>query len=208
MYFEYKEKPSFNSSPHGPQIKIITQIKPNSKVLDVGCASGYIARELKPKNCYVIGIEIDERMAYEARKFCDEVLVVNVEDVQELPFKHGFFDVIILADILEHLKRPDTVLVRLKKYLSNSGYIIASIPNIAQIENRFKLLFGGFGYEESGILSKGHLRFFTLKTTREMFRVSGYDILKIYPTGLGSILKVWPTLFSFQFLVIAKPVKL
>jgi 2-polyprenyl-3-methyl-5-hydroxy-6-metoxy-1,4-benzoquinol methylase len=207
MYFEYKEKPSFNPSPNGPQAKIISQINPNSMVLDIGCASGYIARELKAKNCHVIGIEINEKMAREAQEFCDQVLVFDVEEIQELPFKNGSFDVIILADILEHLKRPDTVLVNLKKYLANNGFIIASIPNVARLENRFRLLFGNFDYQEGGILNKGHLRFFTLKTTKELFRATGYEILRIYPTGLGSMLKIWPTLFSFQFLVAARPFK-
>lgn len=202
--FSYKENLRFNSSIHNPHVKITNKIVNDLKVLDIGCASGYIANELVKKGCYVVGIEIDEEMANSAKKFCNNVIIADVESLEELPYAEKFFDVIIFSDILEHLKRPDLVLLSIKKYLNADGVVIASIPNIARFEYRIKLLRGKFEYEDSGIMNRGHLRFFTLETIKKLFESSGYEIKEIDCTGLGSMLQVFKTLLSVQFIVTAK----
>lgn len=206
--FEHHEEHMFNPSPHSPHMKIIKYIGNDKTVLDVGCSTGYIARELKKKGCHVVGIEIDEVAAEMARNYCGKVIVGDIEEVKELPYPDGYFDVIILSDVLEHLKRPDVVLLKLKRYLKPGGFVIASIPNIARLEYRLKLLFGKFDYEDyekSGILSSAHLRFFTRKTARKLFETSGYKIIKVDTTGLGSKLKFWQTWLAFQFIIIGVP---
>jgi len=116
-----------------------------------------------------------------------------------------YFDVIIYSDILEHLKRPDLVVISFKKYLKLEGIVIASIPNIGRLEYRIRHLFGNFDYEPSGgILSRTHLRFFTLKTAKRLFEDAGYEIVNIDHTGLASKLKIFPELLAFQFVIIAK----
>lgn len=61
----------------------------------------------------------------------DDVIIGDVEDMEELPYPEGFFDVIVYGDVLERDTRPDLVLVKFKKYLSSRGYVVASIPNVA-----------------------------------------------------------------------------
>lgn len=197
---EYK----FDPSPYSPNVKILNLIQPGKKVLDVGCASGYLAEKLAKKGCEVFGIEIDKKAAQEARKYCQKVINADVELIKELPFPEKFFDVIVLSDILEHLKRPDLVLIKFKKYLADDGLVIASIPNIARIEIRLKLALGKFYYQESGILKKDHLRFFTLASAKKLFQETNFKIAKIEPTGLGSRIRIFPTLFAFQFIIVAQ----
>lgn len=203
MFVHYEEM-RFNPDPHNPHVKIVSRVAPNGKVLDVGCASGYLARELKKKNCVVVGIEINREMAAVARNYCDKVIVTDIEEVVELPIPEKEFDFIILSDVLEHLRRPDLVIIKLKRYLAPDGLLIASIPNIARIEIRLKLLFGKFNYQDTGIMSKVHLRFFTLKTAKDMFKGAGYKIIQMDYTGLGSRFRILPTLFAFQFLLTAR----
>ena len=205
--FSYDEVPVYDPRPHSSHTKIIRSIQNSMRVLDVGCATGYLARELKKKNCEVVGIEVNRDMADIAAQYCDEVIVANVENIEELPFPPRSFDVIMFSDILEHLIRPDLVLINLKRYLRSDGFIIASIPNIARLEFRLKLLFGKFDYKETGILNKGHLRFFTLGTAKNLFESTGYEIIKTEPTGLGSKFKILPTLLAFQFVIVAKTSK-
>lgn len=198
------ERQGFNSWPHSPTAKARTLVGYNKCVLDVGCAQGYMARELRQQNCKTYGIEIDSKASGEARQYCESVIEADIESSKELPFGHNIFDVVLCLDILEHLKRPDLVLSNLAPYLSPEGYLIASIPNIARFEYRLKLLFGKFDYSDTGALSKGHLRFFTLKTASKLIESSGYKIEKIEPTGIGSIIKIFPTLLAFQFLFVAR----
>lgn len=202
-----REDLSFNPWPHSPHVKIINLIEGGKVCLDVGCASGYIARELKKKKCSTYGIEIDPISVCEAQKYCVEVLNVDVEKLEGLPFNWpNKFDVIIFSDILEHLIRPDLVLYRLRRYVKPDGYVIASIPNIARIEIRLKLTFGFFEYRNSGILSKSHLRFFTLKSAKKLFKIAGYQVERVDYTGLGSMIRLLPALFAFQFIMVARPI--
>ena len=206
--FEHHEEHMFNPSPHSPHTKIVKYVGNGKNVLDVGCATGYIARELRRNGCRVVGIDIDKAMAEVAKSYCDHVIVANVEEIEELPFPGRYFDVIIFSDVLEHLRRPDLVLMAFKRYLHPDGFVIASVPNIARIEYRIRLLLGKFDYEDhekSGILSSAHLRFFTLKTARNLFTATGYNISKVDYTGLGSKFKILPTWLAFQFMIIATP---
>lgn len=200
--FAHHEEHMLNPSLHSPHTKIIKYVGNEKTVLDVGCSTGYIAKELKEKSCTIVGIEINQAAADIAARYCDKIRVADVEAAEELPLAQESFDAIILSDVLEHLKRQDLVLINLKRYLKPNGFVIASIPNIARLEFRIKLLFGKFDYEQSGILSKGHLRFFTLKTAMGLFETSGYRISKIDYTGLGSKFKVWPAWLAFQFIII------
>ncbi len=157
------------------------------RVLDVGCEIGHLAKRLKEElDCFVVGIEIDKRAAEIARKFYDEVIIADVEEITEINYSDNYFDAIILADILEHLKRPDMLLMKLRRYLKPEGRVVASIPNVGRLEIRLKLLFGKFEYQESGILDKTHLRFFTLKTARELFEKAGYKVVQVEYIGLAS----------------------
>ncbi|TET64340.1 MAG: class I SAM-dependent methyltransferase [Candidatus Stahlbacteria bacterium] len=180
-------------------------------VLDVGCATGYLSFELKEKGCKVIGLEIDPEMAEEARLYCDKVILGNAE-VIELPYKE-YFDVILYADVLEHLRNPLEVLIRFKSCLKQNGYIVVSIPNVANWFIRLSLLFGKFNYnsKKGGILDSGHLRFFTLRTVREMLEKAGFKIVHLDITvdlpGLSrfpfmrTLVKLWKKLFAVQFII-------
>ncbi len=194
----------YNPWSHSPTAKAKKLVKPNSRVLDIGCASGYMAEQLKSKGCTVIGIEKDHKAALMARDYCQEIIEADVEHLESLPFPDGFFNVILCLDILEHLARPDILLSKLQRYLAVDGELIASIPNIARLEHRLRLLLGKFDYSNSGALSKGHLRFFTKKTAINLLQTAGYRIEKIEPTGLGSIIKILPNLTAYQFLIVAK----
>lgn len=200
------KKHAFCSSPHESHMKIITNVGKGKKVLDVGCSSGYLSKRFKENGCYVVGIEIDEESAIVAKQYCDDVIVGDVEQIEKLPYPEGFFDVIVYGDILEHLKRPDFILMKFRKYLSADGHVVASIPNIAYWRSRLKLLIGRFDYDDFPGLDKTHIRFFTLKTAKALFESTGYRIVKIDYTGWASRLRLFrilPTLFAFQFIIVA-----
>lgn len=150
-------------------------------VLEVGCGTGatllYIKNLYKDANLY--GIEISENSAKIARTCAD---IIN-EDVEKLilPYKEDFFDYIILGDVLEHLQDPWKLLRKLNSCLKLDGYILASIPNIMHISIIREIINGSFSYQETGILDKTHLRFFTLNEIAKMFSVSNLQIEEVHP---------------------------
>lgn len=184
-------------------------IRENSRVLDVGCASGKLAERLrKEKNCFVAGIEFDSELAGKAESKCDKFIRADISALKELPFAKDFFDYIVFADVLEHLINPDEVLCSFRDYLADTGFILLSIPNIAYWQIRLKLLFGNFNYDHP-ITDGGHLRFFTLSSIRKLLKECGYEIT--YLTNRNAHIKLlgrfWKSLFAFQFIIKARKQK-
>lgn len=203
----------FNPDPYSMHAKIIECVGDNKKVLDVGCAEGNLAEVMSINKCEVVGIEIDQKSARNAQKFCKEVIVGDVESIELSTEYHDYFDYILFADILEHLKDPLIVLKRFKKYLKDEGYILVSLPNITNWRMRIKILFGNFEYKDIGVLDKGHIRFFNEKSAKNLLKDAGFEIIKFGITGLDSpigtkffqlIGTLRPNLFAYQFLIIAK----
>lgn len=180
--------------------------KSGSLTLDVGCGAGFISRKLSGLGHKVIGVEIDGKAAREAKKYCIDVLVEDIEQVDLSSSPETCFDTIICADILEHLKRPDLILLRLRKVLSSSGILVVSLPNIAEFRVRMNLLIGKFDYQETGILDKTHLRFFTRKTAVKLITLCGFDIVDQEFVGLANYIpfRLFPSLFASEFIFACK----
>jgi len=185
-------------------------VENDRRVLDVGCATGRLGEKLSlEKRCYVVGLEIDPVMGEIARKRCASVIVGDIEELDDLPFPEGFFDVIVFADSLEHMRDPLKVLRNTRRFLGNQGCLIASIPNIALIVTRLGLLLGKFDYEDYGVMDKNHLRFFTLKTATELLERAGYKV--IFAGGYSAVrrryylarplARVWKSLFAPGFVM-------
>ena len=165
--------------------KMLDLIGEAKKVVDFGCATGYLANLLQKKDCLVTGIEINPDAAKIAEKYCEKVIVADLDFVsiaEILPDEK--FDVAIFGDILEHLRNPWQVLAQTKSILKEYGFVIASIPNISHGAIRLALLEGKFEYKKLGILDDTHLRFFTRATLRELFESAGYFIDVIDRTKL------------------------
>lgn len=161
--------------------KIINFVGHNKRVLEFGCASGYMAKILSEEfGCKVVGIEISPESAALAKKYCERVLIEDIECYEWYQsLRNERFDVAIFGDILEHLKNPGDVLLKAKELLIDDGYIIISVPNIANLSVRLDLLSGIFEYEELGILDESHLRHFTLKSLIKLIEGSGFYLENI-----------------------------
>lgn len=203
----------FDSDVYGVHRKIVDYIGPKKKVLDVGCADGNISEKLYLHECEIVGIEIDAESAQRAKQYCKEVIVSDVESIELNDEYANYFDIILFADVLEHLKEPLAVLKRFKHYLKDDGYIIISIPNIANWRMRIKLLLGHFDYHDYGILDKTHIRFFNEKSAKNLIYDANLEIAKFdltvgnvtkLPKFFYSIGRLRPNLFAFQFLIIVK----
>lgn len=184
--------------------EILRQVPAGTKVLDIGCSSGYLDKYLTEENkCRVTGIEIDKEAAEVAGKYCEKIIVGDIENSDILTQIKDKFDVIILGDVLEHLVNPDVLLKKIKYFLTDKTIILVSVPNIAYWRIRLGLLFGRFSYTEKGILDRSHLRFFSRKTAEKMMSDAGY-IIEGFSAGGGfgpRILKIlFPRLFGAQFI--------
>ena len=204
-----------NLRPHGSHEKLLTLVGYPTRVLDVGCATGFLARRLQGRGATVVGLELDERAAAEARQFCEAVFVGDVETM-ELPLEEGSFDAIVCGDFVEHLRDPRAFLKRIRPFLAPGGRLVLSTPNIANWAMRLGLLFGRFRYTEWGILDRTHTHLFTRKTLRECLESAGYRITVFDYTVPVPVLstprveaiahaigRLRPSFFAYQFVVAA-----
>lgn len=189
--------------------RIFQLVDRQKSVLDVGCATGKLLQRLgDEKGCQTAGIEIDGALAEQARQRCDQLVIGDIETL-DLPFQIEQFDIIIFADVLEHLRNPGAVLKKMKMHLKSDGHVLISIPNIAFITARLNLLLGRFDYTEYGIMDRGHLRLFTLKTARELVAESGFRVVSIEGYNqvrdryflLRPLGRLWKTLFATDLII-------
>lgn len=165
--------------------KIMKLVGNNKKVIDFGCATGYLAKMLSGKGCYVTGIEINQEAAKIAEQYCQRVITADLDSISISKIvEDQNFDVVVFGDILEHLRNPRNIIEEVKPILKPGGYIVASIPNIAHGAIRLALLQGKFEYTKYGILDDTHIKFFTRKTIEELFELSGYFIDTIERTTM------------------------
>lgn len=201
--------------------------RPAGRVLDLGCADGHLGGALRAGGHEVIGV--DGAPSDEAAAQLDHFVVADL-DTGLPPEVDGDFDVVLVADVLEHLRQPDALLGQIHGRLRPGGRVVGSIPNFAHWYPRVRVASGLFDYDARGILDRGHLRFYTRRSFRRMCEGAGYRVVALESAGLpvevfrrggagvvGPMLsaigavdrllaRLRPTLFSFQFLFELEPV--
>lgn len=184
------------------------------RVLDVGCGPGYLLRELAARGFAATGID---RSAPDALPQGADFVAADLNG--ELPSLPDSFDYVLLADVLEHLQHPERVVAWTLRYLKPDGRLLISVPNVAHLYVRWKLLWGSFDYQERGILDRTHVRFFTRKSLAAFLDDCGLVCLEMHTTpapvelvaprlgwtgGLHAALARWmPGLLAYQFVCVA-----
>lgn len=189
-------------------------------LLEVGCGSGAFAAGLKEQRkaagsqAEVWGVEMEKSAARRASKNLDRVLQGDVASVlDELPT--GYFDCVILNDVIEHVLEPAELLQSLRPLLKPGGCLVASIPNVRYFFNVVDLaVHGRWDYTDEGILDRTHLRFFTRSSMVRLLEESGFVVEKsagINPTGsikfrLVNLLTLgqWSDMKYLQFACLAR----
>jgi 2-polyprenyl-3-methyl-5-hydroxy-6-metoxy-1,4-benzoquinol methylase len=162
--------------------------KDATRVVEVGCGGGTMAREYRKINpdCDYIGIEIVDRYADAARAHCNRVLLGNIEQMDDETFASLLpSSCWIFADVLEHLYDPWAVLRRIGESSSPQSSVIACIPNAQHWSVQARLNCGEFRYEDLGLMDRTHIRWFTKTTVVELFRTSGFEIVEGGPIMLN-----------------------
>jgi 2-polyprenyl-3-methyl-5-hydroxy-6-metoxy-1,4-benzoquinol methylase len=161
-------------SPHTAAFEIIPE---GARVLDLGCAGGYVSAMLRSrKHCRVTsvdrippapGLELEEFILHDLN---DGLPRVNASD----------YDYILVLDVIEHLASPERFVEQLRDALklAPKTQVLVSTANIGFIVNRLMLLGGQFNYGKRGILDLTHTRLFTFASFRRLFEQAGFRVLE------------------------------
>lgn len=211
---------SFKSEPYSSHSLLLGAIDARGegkRVLDVGCAGGYISEALTARGYTVIGIDLPGTPHSPAIEF----IPANLD--YGLPPLRGTFHYIICADILEHVRDPLRVLTEVRERLTPGGRLVASLPNSGNAWFRWQVLLGRFPQDDSGLFDRTHIRFYTydgwialLKQAGfvvELERSSGVPVGLKFPQWQGTLpvraaewtsfqlARLWKRMFAFQFVI-------
>lgn len=152
------------------------------RVLEVGCATGYVGEHLvREQGCHVHGIEYMAEMAERARgRGCyKQVLIGDIQNPCTVAtLEPGGFDFVLFGDVLEHLPTPEKALRNVVPLLALGGHVLICVPSIIHWSLRWRILRGQFEYTDTGPLDRTHVHFFTAKTARDMVQSEGFRIVR------------------------------
>lgn len=188
--------------------------KRGAAILELGCGGGGTLCFLKDlgRNYSLFGVDSFHDAVVRAKAQGLAVVEADIERLPRNPFGLNF-DLIIMADVLEHLVDPWAHLAGLRNWLNPGGGILASVPNVKYIRMMRNLLFfDSFRYERDGLLDKTHLHLFTRKSLMELFSETGYEVLRIYSNVHKTkykilnllTLKMLETFFAYQYFIEAR----
>ncbi len=165
---------------HG-RVEAWMALRSPSRVLDLGCSDGVVGARLVAQGHQVVGVDLVEHKGVRER----------LTDFHEADLEAGIpdavgdgFDVVLAADVLEHVRNPEAVLDAIRERLRPGGRLITSIPNFGHWYPRTRVAFGRFDYDARGILDQGHLRFFTKRSFARLVEKAGWTIARTEAIGL------------------------
>ena len=214
----------FKPQPHSSH-SILQRLLPSDgggrRLLDLGCADGYLSRIFAARGFAVTAIDAPSSRV---RSFPPEIRFLEADLDRGLPPMDGAFDYVICADLLEHLRDPDRLLAEIRARLAPGGRLLASLPNSGNIYFRLNVLAGQFPRDDRGLFDRTHIHFYMWKGWREMLHRNGFRVGRVEATvipfslafpaapALGGALestyslaaRAWKKLFAYQFVVVAE----
>lgn len=156
-------------------------IPPDAKtVLEIGCGEGALCEAYRRVNPGVEWTGIDSNAEALAVAKTHDV-VAWLDDLNESLPALGWddHDVLILGDVLEHLRDPWETLKWAALWLAPGAQVLACIPNVQHWTVIRDLLSGKWDYQDSGLMDRTHLRFFTLDSIQKMFADAGLQVFEV-----------------------------
>lgn len=163
-------------------VHVMHLVGQSKRVLEVGCGPGSITKILvEQAQCKVTGLELDSEAIKKARPYCETVIQadLNSADWPCLLGEGERFDVVVAADVLEHLYDPWVTLKRMVSFINQNGYLVVSLPNAGHAAVVSCLINGDFEYRDWGLLDRTHIRFFGFKNIEALFAQADLKIVEV-----------------------------
>jgi SAM-dependent methyltransferase len=143
----------------------ICNLGKKARILDAGCGEGILVEEFNARGFHIEGLDIN----YESEN-------VRRGSILALPYYEEAFDAVLLLDVFEHLSfiEQPVALAEVRRVLKQGGKLIASIPNLAHWNSRFRMLF--FGELDRTDIDINHIGERPFRENRRLLRKAGFSI--------------------------------
>lgn len=168
----------------------LDQLKGAKKILDVGCADGKLLAKFRNRH-QLYGVDISTRFVKYAKKNGLNAQVADLE--RKIPFQDGFFDVVVIHHVLEHILDTDNFLAECNRVLKKSGAILLTFPNVSSPLSLILMILDYPSYMAARYRST-HVRDFTLRTAEIALGNNGFGVSRVFG---GSFLFLKNNFFSF-----------
>jgi len=190
----------FNDRLKEREVIIFNLIKPEDKVLDVGCGNSRLGLSLKEKGCNVSVADISKIVLNEFEKVGIGTYFIDLVKLDFNSILDAKWDAIILSEVLEHTPNPEDIIKELKKITDT---IIITIPNSAFYKFRFHLLLSGRFFTQWISHPSEHLRYWSHTDFIDWLNAIGLKVIKHKSSNGIKILKdLWPNIFGFQIVYV------
>lgn len=164
----------------GKRANVLFQIKrfarnKDLKILDVGCGTGYLLKELQNEVINAYGIDI----SIQSLAFCKKRGIKNLKhwDIEKNPYPQITFDVVLALDVIEHIQDDNKAMKNIAKSLNKDGIVIFASPAFPFLWSYWDEL-------------AGHFRRYDKKSLVKLFEDSGFKIEFISYTNVLIFLPV------------------
>lgn len=164
-------------------LEILKKMNKRGRLLDVGCATGFLLDEARKAGWEVSGVELSAwAVGYAKTKLRIETIFHGI--LKNAGYPDNYFDAVIMKDSIEHLTDPVSVLIEIRRVLKPDGIICVNTPNIDSLTGR-TLKARWWGVKQS------HLYYFTRKTLHAMLKSAGFDPIRTKSHVRVFTLKYW-----------------
>ena len=159
------------------------------RLLEVGCAHGFLLNFLRERNWKVTGVEVSPLAA----DYASKELGLDVKNckLEEAGFAEASFDVVLLLDVLEHLHRPFETLKEIGRILKPEGTLVVQCPwELTHWEERAEAFLKGM--KQCTITPDAvpaHLYFFEPRTLEAFLAKGGFITVKKQSGNYGAVRK-------------------
>jgi 2-polyprenyl-3-methyl-5-hydroxy-6-metoxy-1,4-benzoquinol methylase len=175
-YLEQEEERIVNAH------RLLELVPKGGRLLEIGCATGFLLRAARDRGFEAIGVEMSEWASGIAR---DEFgLDVRTGKLEDAGLESGSFDVVVLADVIEHLTDPSRTVREIHRVLEPGGRLLLLTPDAGSLMART------FGIRWWGLLDD-HYFYFSRQTLRRFLEKEGFAVETLKAQGREFPLSHW-----------------
>lgn len=184
---EYGWEPGLHAHNHSVLIPALAKIladPPGRRLLDLGCGNGSLTNSVAAMGFEVVGSEYSESGLAGARASFPDIDFVAHDIATPMPAKlTDRFDVVLAAEVIEHLFLPRTLFARAAEALAPGGQLVITTPYHSWTKNLALAVTNKFDHHWRPGWDHGHIKFFSRATLTAMAQECDFEPVGFYRVG-------------------------